>query len=82
MLITSIFFYFSHIFWGWIVKTWDSVVMDLFFTRQQNFWLVHIKAFAYNILIVNRKLKFALGMVENTVGKGENAGYQNFLFFL
>ena len=28
------------------------------------------------------KLKFALGRVENIVGKGENAGYQYFLFFL
>ena len=27
------------------------------------------------------KLKFVLDMVENIVEKGENAGYQHFLFF-
>ena len=32
------------------------------------------KSFAYNNLNVNQKLKFALGRVENIVGKGENAG--------
>ena len=30
-------------------------------------------------MIIN--LKFVLGRVENTVGKGENAGYQHFLLF-
>ena len=29
-----------------------------------------------------QNLKFALGRVENSVGKGENAGYQHFLLFL
>ena len=29
---------------------------------------------------VPEKLKFALGRVENTVGKGENAGYQHLSF--
>ena len=28
----------------------------------------------------NQKLKFYLGSVENIVGKGENAGYQDLLF--
>ena len=28
------------------------------------------------------KLKYVLGMVENIVGRGENAGYQHFLLFL
>ena len=27
------------------------------------------------------KLKFVLGWVENSVGKGKNAGYQHFLLF-
>ena len=31
---------------------------------------------------VTQKLKIALERVENIVGKGENAGYQHFLFFL
>ena len=30
-------------------------------------------------LNVNQKLKFALGRVENILGKGENAGYQRLL---
>ena len=40
-----------------------------------------LKAFADNKINVNEKLKFALGMVENTVRKGENAGDQHFLLF-
>ena len=31
---------------------------------------------------VTEKLKFVSGRVENTVRKGENAGYQHFLLFL
>ena len=37
------------------------------------------KAFADNNLNVYQKLKFALGRLENIVGKGQNAGYQHFL---
>ena len=40
------------------------------------------KAFADDKIIVNQKLKFDMGRVENIVGKGENAGYQHFLLFL
>ena len=40
-----------------------------------------LKAFADDNLNVNQRLKFALGRVENLVGKGENAGYQHFLLF-
>ena len=29
----------------------------------------------------NKKLKFVLGIEENILGKGENAGYQHFLIF-
>ena len=39
------------------------------------------KAFADDNSNLNQKLKFALGRVENIVGKGENAGYQHFLLF-
>ena len=39
------------------------------------------KAFADDNLNRSQKLKFALGRVENIVGKGENAGYQHFLLF-
>ena len=41
-----------------------------------------LKAFADYKIKVIEKLKFNLGRVENTVGKGENAGYQHFLLFL
>ena len=40
------------------------------------------KAFAGDKLNLAKKMKFALGRVENIVGKGENAGYQHFLLFL
>ena len=43
--------------------------------------LSKLKAFADDNSNVNQKLKFALGRVENIVGKGENAGYQHFLLF-
>ena len=39
------------------------------------------KTFADDKIIMTQKLKFVLGKVENTVGKGENAGYQHFLLF-
>ena len=39
------------------------------------------KAFVDTKTNVTQKQKFALGMVENIVGKGENAGYQHFLLF-
>ena len=38
--------------------------------------LSKLKAFADNNSNVNQKLKFASGLVENIVGKGENAGFQ------
>ena len=40
-----------------------------------------LKAFADDKIIVTEKLKFVLGIVENIVGKGENAGYHHFLLF-
>ena len=43
--------------------------------------LSKLKAFADDDLNVYQKLKFALGRVENIVGKGENAVYQHFLLF-
>ena len=39
------------------------------------------KELADNKINVIEKLKFILGMIENIVGKGENAGYQHFLLF-
>ena len=43
--------------------------------------LSNLKTFADDYLYMNQKLKFALGRVENIVGKGENAGNQHFLLF-
>ena len=39
------------------------------------------KAFADDKINVNEQLKFTLERVGNIVGKGENAGYQHFLFY-
>ena len=39
-----------------------------------------LKAFADNKSKVTQNMKFAFGMVENIVGKGENANYQHLLF--
>ena len=41
-----------------------------------------LKAIADNNIKVAEKMKNILGRVENTVGKGKNAGYQHFLLFL
>ena len=41
-----------------------------------------LKAFAEDKLNVARMMISLLDRVENTVGKGENAGYQHFLLFL
>ena len=39
------------------------------------------KAFADDKIKVTEKMKFALEMAQNIIGKGENAGYQHFLLF-
>ena len=43
--------------------------------------LPKFKAVADDTIIVTQKLKFVLGRIENTMGKGENPGYQQFLLF-
>ena len=43
--------------------------------------LSKLKALADDNLYVYQISKFALGRIENIVGKGENAGYQHFLLF-
>ena len=51
-------------------------------TLYQNDKFLHwskFKAFADDKLNLAEELKFALGRVENIVGKGENAGFQHFL---
>ena len=41
-----------------------------------------LKVLVDNKIIVNEKVIFGLGRMENIMGKGENAGYQHFLLFL
>ena len=48
-------------------------------TKLQNFKMVQLKSFADDSLKVTQMAKFVLHMVENIVGKGENAGNQHFL---
>ena len=40
--------------------------------------LSKLRAFTVNNLIVNQMMKIVIHTVENTVDKGENAGYQHF----
>ena len=40
-----------------------------------------LKAFADDKINVTENLEFVLERIENTGGKGENAGYQHFLLF-
>ena len=39
------------------------------------------KALAVDKINMTEKMKFIFGGVENSVGKGQNAGYQHFLLF-
>ena len=93
MLVTNIFS-FSHNFFYHITdknhyfSNIKFVICECFqFERVQHFhnkifdWSI-LKAFADDNLNVNQKFRFALGRVENIVGKGKNAGYQHFLLFL
>ena len=40
-----------------------------------------LKTFTDDKINATEKFKFALGRVENIMGKGENSGYQHFLLF-
>ena len=53
----------------------NSLPNDKFYTYSK------FKAFADNKINVTQKEKFAMVWLENTEGKGENAGYQHFLLF-
>ena len=44
--------------------------------------MTKLRAFADNKLNIAEMMIFLLDRVENTVGKGENAGYQHFLLVL
>ena len=53
---------------------------QLVFNQTTRFWTGpnsnHLQITKINVI---EKLKFVLGMVENIMGKGENAGYRHFL---
>ena len=53
----------------------NSLPNNKFFERSK------LNVFADDKSNVAKKLKFVLGREENTVGKGENAGYRHFLLF-
>ena len=67
-------------FWEAISKAFSSVCVNSLPHEKILDWS-KLKAFAEDKIKVTEKLKFVLGRVENTVGKGENAGYQHFLLF-
>ena len=53
------------------------------FSPNKKFWnMTHLKAFTDNKLTVAVMMIALFDSVENSVGKGENAGYQHFLLFL
>ena len=61
-----------------ICTDFNSLSNDKFLDRSK---LVQIEAFANDKIKVTEKMKFVLEIVENIVGKGENAGNQHFLLF-
>ena len=69
---------------GFYVFGFKSTDNLLFFNPLPNDKILDLskfKAFADDKVIVTQKSKFSLGRIENIVGKGKNAGYQNFLLF-
>ena len=58
-----------------------TFLVRLTFIRKQNFRLVQIGSICRRQFHNGSKGIFLLEMVENIVGKGENAGYQTFFFF-
>ena len=60
---------------------WKKRNYDQLFTKPQSLDWSKLKAFADNKINATKKLKFALGRLENNVEKRENAGYQHFLLF-
>ena len=55
--------------------------MNLSLYQTTNFLLVRIESICRRQNICNLKTEILLEWVGNIVGKGENAGYQNFLLF-
>ena len=66
------------------MMTWLRIIYRgnaLTLHQTTNLDLSKMKAFEDDKINVTQKLKFALGILENIVGKGENAVYQHFLLF-
>ena len=57
------------------LNRFNSLANDNFLDRSK------LRVLADNKINVTEKLKYVLGIVENTMGKGENAGYSHFLLF-
>ena len=55
--------------------------LELQTRKNQGLFGKGLRAFTYDRINLSEKLKFVLGRVENREGKGENAGYQDFLRF-
>ena len=64
-----------------VVKNQDCAVNSLPFTKRQTLDRTKLKPFAEEKLNIINIIISLLHTVENTVGKGENAGYQHFLLF-
>ena len=62
----------------WIQRTHNYL---LIFNKRQNLAWTELKAFADDKFHVDKLVSSDLDRVENTVGKGENAGCQHFLLF-
>ena len=59
---------------GRMVHDKGTIILKTFFTTWQNFRLAQIESFT-----VLKKKKYAFGMVENILEKGEITGYNYFL---
>ena len=84
MLVSSIFYLSHNVFKSCIFQGCLTLSLIHNFNSLPNdkiLDLSKLKAFSDDNLNVYQKLKFALGRVEDIVGKGENAGYQHFLLF-
>ena len=66
----------------WLTVNYVVGTVEEACTGQQILTLSKMKAFADDNFTVAKMVQFFSNRVENTVGKGENAGYQHFLLFL
>ena len=67
--------------WNDGISTYELMAKCNFLPNDKILDLSKFKELADYKLDASKKLKFVLGMVENILGKGENAGSQHFLLF-